>query len=83
MRIKAVCRRAQIGRLDAGPKGATIQFHADKFPNPEGLVEFLQAQNGQAKIKDNKVIIRRDWARDSDKIKGAFAIARELAEKAA
>ncbi len=83
MRIKAVCRRAQIGRLDAGPKGATIQFHADKFPNPAGLVEFLQAQNGQAKIKDNKVIIRRDWARDSDKIKGAFAIARELAEKAA
>src|SRR5690606_23625014 len=83
MRIKAMCRRAQIGRLDVGPKGATVQFHADKFPNPKGLVEFLQAQNGLAKIKDNKVILQRDWTRDGEKIKGAFAIAKELAEKAA
>jgi transcription-repair coupling factor (superfamily II helicase) len=78
-----MCRRAHIGRLDVGPKGATVQFHADKFPNPKGLVEFLQAQNGLAKIKDNKVILQRDWTRDSEKIKGAFAIAKELAEKAA
>ncbi|MFN6952437.1 MAG: transcription-repair coupling factor, partial [Albidovulum sp.] len=83
MRIKAMCRRAHIGRLDAGPKGATIQFYADKFPNPKGLVEFLQAQNGLAKIRDNKLVIRRDWSRDSERIKGAFAIARDLAEKAA
>ncbi|WP_413864102.1 transcription-repair coupling factor [Albidovulum sp.] len=83
MRIKAMCRRACIGRLDAGPKGATIQFHADKFPNPKRLVEFLQAQQGAARIKDNKVILQRDWARESERIKGAFAIARELAEKAA
>ncbi len=82
MRIKAMCRRAHIGRLDAGPKGATIQFHMDKFPSPSGLVDYLQAQNGLAKIKDNKVIVRRDWAKDSDKIKGAYAIARDLAEKA-
>src|SRR5690606_24192890 len=83
MRIKAMCRRAHIGRLDVGPKGATVQFHADKFPNPKGLVEFRQAQNGLAKIKDNKDILQRDWTRDSEKIKGAFAIAKELAEKAA
>jgi transcription-repair coupling factor (superfamily II helicase) len=82
MRIKAMCRRAGIGRLDAGPKGATVQFHLDKFPNPAGLVDYLQSQNGLAKIKDNKVIVRRDWTRDSDKIKGAHAIARDLAEKA-
>jgi transcription-repair coupling factor (superfamily II helicase) len=83
MRIKAMCRRAQIARLDAGPKGATVQFHLDKFPNPKGLVEFLQAQNGLAKIKDNKIIVRRDWTTDSDRIRGAFGIARDLAEKAA
>ncbi|WP_461308384.1 TRCF domain-containing protein, partial [Albidovulum sp.] len=81
MRIKAMCRRAHIGRLDAGPKGATIQFHADRFPNPKGLVEFLQAQRGLAKVRDNRVIVRRDWTRDSDRIRGAFAIARDLAEK--
>ncbi|MEZ5779663.1 MAG: transcription-repair coupling factor [Paracoccaceae bacterium] len=82
MRIKAMCRRAGIGRLDAGPKGATVQFHNDRFANPAGLVDYLQAERGMAKIKDNKIIVRRDWTKDSDKIKGAYGIARDLAEKA-
>jgi len=81
VRIKAMCKRAGIAKLDGGPKGGTIQFHNDKFGNPGGLVEFIQAQNGLAKIRDNKLVVRRDWARASDKIKGAFAIARDLAEK--
>ncbi|MEO1153471.1 MAG: transcription-repair coupling factor [Pseudomonadota bacterium] len=81
VRIKAECKKAGIARLDGGPKGATIQFHNDKFANPEGLVEFIQDQRGMAKVKDNKIIVRRDWTRDSDKIKGAFAIARDLAVK--
>ncbi|WP_425046323.1 transcription-repair coupling factor [Primorskyibacter sp. S87] len=81
VRIKAMCKRAGIAKLDGGPKGATIQFHNDKFASPQGLVEFIQAQNGLAKVKDNKIVVRRDWKRDSDKIKGAFAIARDLAEK--
>ena len=81
VRIKAMCKRAGIAKLDGGPKGATIQFHNDKFANPAGLVEFVQNQRGLAKVRDNKIVVRRDWAKDSDKIKGAFAIARDLAEK--
>ncbi|MEM1234455.1 MAG: transcription-repair coupling factor [Pseudomonadota bacterium] len=82
VRIKAMCKRAGIARLDGGPKGATVQFHNDKFASPEGLVSFIQDQRGLAKVKDNKIVVRRDWKKDSDKIKGAFAIARDLAEKA-
>jgi transcription-repair coupling factor (superfamily II helicase) len=81
VRIKAMCKRAGIAKLDGGPKGATIQFHNDKFASPQGLVEYITAQKGLAKVKDNKIVVRRDWAKDSDKIKGAFAIARDLAEK--
>ncbi|MCW9043034.1 MAG: transcription-repair coupling factor [Pseudopelagicola sp.] len=81
VRIKDMCKRAGISKLDGGPKGATIQFHNDKFASPQGLVEFIQAQQGLAKVKDNKIVVRRDWKKDSDKIKGAFAIARDLAEK--
>jgi transcription-repair coupling factor (superfamily II helicase) len=83
VRIKAECKKAGIARLDAGPKGATVAFHRDRFANPAGLVEFLQAEKGAARIKDNKVILQRDWAKETDKIRGAFAIARDLAEKAA
>ncbi|MEO0668078.1 MAG: transcription-repair coupling factor [Pseudomonadota bacterium] len=81
VRIKAMCKKAGISKLDGGPKGATIQFHNDKFASPQGLVEFIQDQRGMAKVKDNKIVVRRDWKSDADKIKGAFAIARDLAEK--
>jgi len=80
VRIKAMCKRAGIAKLDGGPKGATIQFHNDKFASPEGLVQFIHEQRGLAKVKDNKIVVKRDWKTDTDKIKGAFAIARDLAE---
>ena len=81
VRIKAMCKRAGISHLDGGPKGATIRFHNDKFASPKGLVEFIDAQKGLAKVRDNKIIVRRDWKKDGDKIKGAFAIAQDLAVK--
>jgi transcription-repair coupling factor (superfamily II helicase) len=83
VRVKAQCKRAGIARFDGGPKGAVIQFHNDKFANPAGLVKFLQDQRGLAKVKDNKNVVRRDWEKASDKVKGAYAIARDLAELAA
>ena len=83
VRIKAMCKKAGIAKLDGGPKGATIQFHNDKFASPAGLVKFIEDQQGLAKVKDNKIVVRRDWKKDRDKIKGAFAIARDLATSAA
>ena len=59
-----------------------MQFHNDRFANPAGLVEFLQVQGGAARVKDNKIVVRRDWRSEGDRIKGAYAIARDLAEKA-
>ena len=79
VRIKGMCRKAGIAKLDGGPKGVTIQFHNDRFASPGGLVAFLEDQRGLAKLRDNKVVVQRDWTRTSDKIKGAFAIAKDLA----
>ncbi len=81
VRIKAMCLKAGISQLDAGPKGATVRFHRDKFVSPEGLVEFIQDQKGQAKVKDNKIVVMREWTKEADKIRGAFQIARDLADK--
>lgn len=79
VRIKSMCKKAGIAKLDGGPKGATLQFHNDKFANPEGLVKFIQDQRETAKVRDNKIVVRRDWRKTSDKVKGAYAIARDLA----
>ena len=81
VRIKAMAKRAGISRIDAGPKGATIQFHNDKFANPAGLVDFIKAEGVGARVQGNKIVLLRDWKTDADRIKGAFAIARDLAEK--
>ncbi len=81
VRIKAMCKRAGIRRLDAGPKGATVQFHNDKFPNPAGLVEFLRDQGTAVKVQGNKIVLYGEMKLESERIRGAFNIARDLAEK--
>ena len=81
VRIKAMCKRAGISRIDAGPKGATVQFHNDKFGNPAGLVEFVKAQGQGARIAGNKIVLTGEMKAEADRIKAAFAIARDLAEK--
>jgi transcription-repair coupling factor (superfamily II helicase) len=80
VRVKTMCRRAGVARLDTGPKGATIQFRNDKFADPGGLVGFIHDQRGLAKIRDNKLVIRRNWPEGEDRVKGAFAISRDLAK---
>ncbi|HVL20723.1 MAG TPA: transcription-repair coupling factor [Amaricoccus sp.] len=79
VRIKALCKRAGIAKLDGGPKGATVVFHQDKYASPAGLVQFLNDQRGAARIKDNKVVIRKAWDGDKARLVGAFGIARDLA----
>ena len=81
VRIKSMCKRAGISRIDAGVKGATVQFHNDKFANPAGLVEFLRAQGPGARVNGNKIVLMGEMKSESDRIKGAFNIARDLAEK--
>jgi transcription-repair coupling factor (superfamily II helicase) len=80
VRIKAMCKRAGISKLDAGPKGATVGFHNDKFANPAGLVDFLKAQGGAAKVQGTKIVLVGEMKTEADRIKGAFNIARDLAE---
>ncbi|MRX50239.1 transcription-repair coupling factor [Paracoccus sp. S-4012] len=82
MRIKGMAKRAGIARLDAGPRGATVTFHNDRFARPEGLVEFIHENRGEVAIKDNKIVVSRAWGSDAERIKGAFAVAKELALKA-
>ena len=79
VRIKGMCRAAGIAKLDSGPKGAVIQFYQDKFISPSGLAQYLLDSRGTSKIKDNKLIVLRDWTNDDKKVKGAYIITRELA----
>jgi transcription-repair coupling factor (superfamily II helicase) len=74
VRIKAMCKRAGISRLDAGPKGATVQFHNDKFANPAGLVEFLRRRDRRPRCRATRSCCMGEMKSEAERIKGAFAM---------
>lgn len=78
VRIKALCRAAGIAKFEGGPKGATLQFHNDKFSRPENLAEYIRAPKNRAQIKDNSLIILRDWKNADTRLQQAEAIAQEF-----
>ena len=78
--IKALCRKANIAKIDAGPKGAVIAFRNDKFPNPEGLISFLQKHPSIVKFQaDHKLVYRADWQKADERLKGVRKIVTQLA----
>jgi transcription-repair coupling factor (superfamily II helicase) len=81
VRIKAMCKRAGIAKLDGGPRARRSSSTTTSSPRPRGWWN-SSGQKGLAKVKDNKIVVRRDWKPKTDKIKGAFAIARDLAQHA-
>lgn len=69
--IKTLCRRANVEKIEAGPKGAVITLKNNRFPNPAGLVKFIAQNSGAAKIRpDQKIVYKRVWDIPKDRIKG-------------
>ncbi|HET7680097.1 MAG TPA: transcription-repair coupling factor [Xanthobacteraceae bacterium] len=78
--IKALCRQANVEKVDAGPKGAVFSFRDNSFANPEGLVAFIREQGIGAKVRpDMKVVFFDDWESPVERLKGTTDILRRLA----
>ena len=54
VRIKSMCKRAGIAKLDGGPKGATIQFHNDKFASPKDWSNSFRIKRAWPKSRTTK-----------------------------
>jgi transcription-repair coupling factor (superfamily II helicase) len=81
--VKALCRRANVEKVEAGPKGATIAFRNNTFENGAGLVRYIGEQGTMAKIRpDQKIVFIRDWDRPIDRLKGAATILTRLVRMA-
>jgi transcription-repair coupling factor (superfamily II helicase) len=77
--LKSLCRRANVAKIEAGPKGAVLSFREDSFANPEGLVAFIREQGPAARVRpDMKVVFFDDWETPQERLKGATAILRRL-----
>jgi transcription-repair coupling factor (superfamily II helicase) len=81
--IKAYCRRANVEKVDAGPKGAVITFRDNKFAQPDRLVYFIRQHGQAAKVRpDMKVVFLQEWKSPEERLMGTTEILRQLANLA-
>jgi transcription-repair coupling factor (superfamily II helicase) len=81
--IKGYCRRANVEKVDAGPKGAVIAFRDNSFAQPDRLVYFIKQHGQAAKVRpDMKVVFFQDWETPEERLAGTTEILRQLANLA-
>jgi transcription-repair coupling factor (superfamily II helicase) len=87
VQLKSLCRRANVEKLDAGPKGVVLSFRDNNFANPDGLFTFIREQGDYARVRNEKsgqkLVFLDDWENPEERLKGATAIVRRLATIAA
>jgi transcription-repair coupling factor (superfamily II helicase) len=77
--VKSLCRRANVEKVDAGPKGVVVAFRNNLFENGAGLVRYIGEQGSMAKIRpDQKIVFIRDWQSGPDRLKGVASILTRL-----
>ena len=84
--IKALSRRANIERVEAGPKGIVLAFRDNVFANPEGLMAFIREQGRSVRMRNDpknaihqQLVVFEDWPRPEHRLKGTVAVLRKLA----
>lgn len=79
--IKALCRKANVEKIDAGPKGAVVTFREKTFVDPAGLVKWIGEQGTLARIRpDQSIVFARDWPSAEKRLKGSAVIINKLAK---
>ncbi|MEE2524978.1 transcription-repair coupling factor [Hyphobacterium sp. HN65] len=83
MAVKTLCKVAGVQKIDAGPKGATIQFRNDQFANPAGLVQLITGNPNEFRVRpDQKLFIAGDWPTARQRLKGMERSLARLADLA-
>ncbi len=78
--IKTLCRRANVEKIEVGPKGAVLSFRDNIFSNPDGLISYIAKHPVGARVRpDMKVVFFDEWETPKARIKGATDILRALA----
>jgi len=82
--IKGLCREANVAKIDVGPKGAVVSFREDRFPDPAGLVQFVQKNQVAWRLRpDHKVVVKGEWETPEQRLAAAEKVLSELARLAA
>jgi transcription-repair coupling factor (superfamily II helicase) len=84
--IKALSRRANVEKVEAGQKGIVLSLRDNVFDNPEGLIAFIREQGSSVRMrtdpknpKGQQLVFFDEWPRPEDRLKGTAAVLRRLA----
>ena len=84
VRIKRLCRKAGVERVDAGPKGAVVAFRDNTFAAPDKLITYITEHADSLRVRpDQSLVISRPWVRESDRLAGLSELIGTLAAMAA
>jgi transcription-repair coupling factor (superfamily II helicase) len=81
--IKHQAIEANIAKIDVGARGTLVSFHRDDFPDPLGLIAYVERLNQSApetaKLRpDMKLVINRAWGSPESRLNGLFQLTKGL-----
>ncbi len=81
MKVKLMCRKANIAKVDAGSKGVLITFHNNYFAKPEALLDLISRHSTYVKLRpDQKIFFELPSNHEMERLKKAItAIGKILA----
>jgi transcription-repair coupling factor (superfamily II helicase) len=79
--IKHQAIAAHIAKIDVGARGTLVSFHKDSFPDPAGLIAYVERLKDTAKLRpDNKLQVNRAWGDPQSRLNGLFQLTKGLSK---
>jgi transcription-repair coupling factor (superfamily II helicase) len=77
--IKVLCLRANVEKIDAGPRGIIISFRDNSFANPDGLIRYIGQYGSLAKVRpDMRIVFIEEFDTPNARLKASQALLRDL-----
>ncbi|NCP17750.1 MAG: transcription-repair coupling factor [Erythrobacter sp.] len=77
--IKHQAIEANIAKIDVGARGTLVTFHKDDFPDPAGLLAYVDKREGAVKLRpDMKLVVNRAWGDPQSRLNGLFQLTKGL-----
>jgi transcription-repair coupling factor (superfamily II helicase) len=84
VRIKQLCRKAGVAKVEAGPKGVLLAFHDNRFARPERLVGYIAEHSQTMRVRsDHRLVISGETKTPIERLKRVQTLVQDLGRLAA
>jgi transcription-repair coupling factor (superfamily II helicase) len=81
--IKQLCRRANVEKVEAGPKGIVVAFRDNSFARPDALVRYVAERGTFAKVRpDMRVVFIGEFDKPARRLRETRRLMGDLARVA-